>query len=132
MAVADHRPDRWAAHLPVTQLRFARTTSRLEAVVHSYRDCLGIDELSRFEDHAGYDGVMLGLPDAWYSLELTQRTGIEGSASTTENLPGARPQNRVGARPGRGALHQQRVPARPSREPVPGRTDAVTFEAPDG
>ncbi len=87
MAVADHRPDRWAAHLPhVTQLRCARPTSRLEAVVHFHRECLGLDELSRFEDHAGYDGVMLGLRDASYPLELTQRAGIDGPATTKDNL----------------------------------------------
>ena len=39
MAVTDHRPDRWAAHLPATQLRFARPQSRLDAVVHFCRDC---------------------------------------------------------------------------------------------
>ena len=39
MAVADHRPNRWAAHLPATQPRFARPPSRVEAVVHFYRDC---------------------------------------------------------------------------------------------
>jgi hypothetical protein len=86
VAVADHRPDRWAADLPVTQLRFARPTSRLDAVVHFYRDCLALDELSRFEDHAGDDGVMLGLPDASCHLEVTQRTGTDGTATTNKSL----------------------------------------------
>ena len=86
MAVADHRPDRWAAHPPVTQLRFARPTSRLDAVVHFYRDCLELDELSRIEDHAGGDGVMLGLPEAACHLELTQRTGADGTATTQRSF----------------------------------------------
>jgi hypothetical protein len=86
VAVDDHRPARWAAHLPVRQLRFARPTSRLEAVVHFYRVCLGLEELYRFEDHAGYDGVMLGLPGTSYHLELTQRAGIDGTVTTKENL----------------------------------------------
>ena len=86
MAVADHRPDRWAAHLPVTPLRLARPTSRLDAVVHFDRDSLGLDELSRFEDHAGFDGVMLELPDASCHVELTQPTGADGIATTKKSL----------------------------------------------
>lgn len=86
MAVADQGPDRWAAYLPVTQLRFARLTSRRDAVVDFYRDCLGLDELSGFEDHAGHDGVMLGLPDASGHLELTQRAGIDGTATSKKSL----------------------------------------------
>jgi catechol 2,3-dioxygenase-like lactoylglutathione lyase family enzyme len=76
----------WPAHLQVAQLRFARPTSRLEAAVHFYRECLGLEELCRFEDHAGYDGVMLGLPGTLYHLELTQHADIAGTAPTGENL----------------------------------------------
>jgi hypothetical protein len=53
--------------------------------VHFYRDCLGLDELSRFEDHSTYDGEMLGLPEASCHLELTQRTGVD-TASTNKSL----------------------------------------------
>jgi catechol 2,3-dioxygenase-like lactoylglutathione lyase family enzyme len=76
----------WPEQLPVTQVRFARPTNALEPVVRFYRDCLGLEELDRFEDHAGYDGVMLGLPGTPYHLEFTQHAGIDGSAPTTENL----------------------------------------------
>jgi catechol 2,3-dioxygenase-like lactoylglutathione lyase family enzyme len=76
----------WSSQLPVKQLRFARPTSRLEAATHFYRDCLGLEELYRFEDHAGYDGLMLGLPGTQYHLELTQHAAIDGTASTRENL----------------------------------------------
>jgi catechol 2,3-dioxygenase-like lactoylglutathione lyase family enzyme len=132
VAVADHRPDRWAAHLPVTQLRFARPTSRLEAVVHFYRDCLGLDELSPFEDHAGYDGVILGLPDASYHLELTQRTGIDGTATTKENLlvldlRTASALALVVAR----FTNSGYQPVQ-SQDPFWAAQDAVTFEDPDG
>jgi catechol 2,3-dioxygenase-like lactoylglutathione lyase family enzyme len=68
------------------QVRYARPTNDLEPVVHFYRDCLGLKELYRFEDHAGYDGVMLGLPGNLYHLEFTQHVGIDGSAATKENL----------------------------------------------
>ena len=37
-------------------------SDRLEAVEAFYRDGLGLPVLARFAGHAGYDGVMLGLP----------------------------------------------------------------------
>ena len=59
----------------VTQVRIARPTANLDAVISFYRDGLGLRELYRFADHDGYDGVMLGLPDAAYHLEFTQQSG---------------------------------------------------------
>ena len=44
------------------QVRVARPTDRLDAVVAFYRDGLGLPELFRFGDHDGYTGVILGLP----------------------------------------------------------------------
>jgi catechol 2,3-dioxygenase-like lactoylglutathione lyase family enzyme len=76
----------WADHLPITQVRFARPTNSLDLVVPFYRDCLGLNELYRFESHAGYDGVMLGLPGAHYHLELTQHADIDATPATKENL----------------------------------------------
>jgi catechol 2,3-dioxygenase-like lactoylglutathione lyase family enzyme len=53
------------------QLRVARHTERLEEVVRFYRDDLGLPELGRFEDHAGYAGVFLDIPGTSAHLELT-------------------------------------------------------------
>jgi catechol 2,3-dioxygenase-like lactoylglutathione lyase family enzyme len=63
------------ARAGVAQVRIARPTDQLERVVAFYRDGLGLKEIGRFVNHAGYDGVMLGLPDATYHLEFTQHTG---------------------------------------------------------
>ncbi|WGJ08512.1 VOC family protein [Brucella intermedia] len=57
------------------QVRIARPTDKLAAVIAFYRDGLGMPELARFEGHAGYDGIMLGLPDKSVHLEFTQQTG---------------------------------------------------------
>jgi len=68
-------------------LRVARPTDHLDDVVRFYRDGLGFEELGEFRDHAGFDGVMLGHPDADYHLELTQERGVTvGRAPTRENL----------------------------------------------
>jgi catechol 2,3-dioxygenase-like lactoylglutathione lyase family enzyme len=54
-----------------TRLRIARATARLERMVAFYRDGLGLPLLERFEKHAGYSGVILGLPGG-AQLEFTQ------------------------------------------------------------
>jgi catechol 2,3-dioxygenase-like lactoylglutathione lyase family enzyme len=53
------------------QLRVARQTGRLAAVVAFYRDTLGLPEIDRFTGHNGYDGVMLDLPGTAAHLEFT-------------------------------------------------------------
>ena len=55
----------------IAQVRIARPTDQLEQVVHFYRDGLGLPMLGGFEGHAGYDGVMIGLPGPDRHLELT-------------------------------------------------------------
>ena len=69
-----------------SHLRIARPTDRLSEVVAFYKQ-LGFDELGRFADHEGFDGVMLGHADAGYHLEFTHARGHQaGSVPTTENL----------------------------------------------
>jgi catechol 2,3-dioxygenase-like lactoylglutathione lyase family enzyme len=68
-------------------LRVARPTDDLEPLIRFYRDGLGLEVLFRFQDHDGFDGVMLGLPDAPWHLEFTRRAGhAAGRAPTQDNL----------------------------------------------
>lgn len=77
----------WPEHLPVSAVRVARPTDRLEECVRFYRDALGLVELGGFTGHAGYDGVMLGLPDGTVHLELTSHVdGSPGPAPSRDNL----------------------------------------------
>jgi catechol 2,3-dioxygenase-like lactoylglutathione lyase family enzyme len=72
-------------NLPV--IRFARPSDDLEALIPFYRDGLGFEILGRFEDHDGFDGVMLGLKGAPYHLEFTRCRGhTAGRAPTQDNL----------------------------------------------
>ncbi|MFE9578945.1 VOC family protein [Nocardia sp. NPDC006044] len=72
---------------PVAQVRIARPTDRLDAVVRFYVEGLGLRELFRFANHDGYDGVMVGLPGAGYHLEFTTHVdGSPGAAPSAENL----------------------------------------------
>lgn len=68
-------------------LRVARPTDDLAAVVEFYRDGLGLDVLYEFQDHAGFDGVMLGSEGAAYHLEFTHQAEHKaGRAPTQDNL----------------------------------------------
>ncbi|MBF9237052.1 VOC family protein [Hymenobacter sp. BT683] len=68
-------------------LRVARPTDDLPAVVHFYCQGLGLQRLSSFSGHNGFDGVMLGHP-AWpYHFEFTHQVGHRvGRATTADNL----------------------------------------------
>lgn len=75
------------AAVVIPQIRIARPTDNLEALTRFYREGLGLTELGRFEDHDGFDGVMLGLPGAPYHLEFTHARGHRvGRAPTADHL----------------------------------------------
>jgi catechol 2,3-dioxygenase-like lactoylglutathione lyase family enzyme len=60
------------------QLRVARHTGQLDALVRFYRDGVGLKELGGFEDHDGYAGVFLEVPGTGAHLELTAG-GVHGA-----------------------------------------------------
>ncbi|MCG3140298.1 MAG: putative protein YycE [Anaerolineae bacterium] len=68
-------------------LRVARPTDRMDEIVKFYRDGLGLDVLASFQDHEGFDGVMLGKAGAAYHFEFTHAHGHDaGRAPTQDNL----------------------------------------------
>ena len=70
-----------------TVLRIARPTNDLDTVIRFYGAGLGLSELYRFENHEGFDGVMLGQPGEPYHFEFTRAHGHEaGRAPTQDNL----------------------------------------------
>jgi catechol 2,3-dioxygenase-like lactoylglutathione lyase family enzyme len=70
-----------------TTLRVARPTQHLEEVVRFYTEGLGLRRLAAFENHEGFDGVMLGVPGAPYHLEFTRERGhVANLAPTQEHL----------------------------------------------
>ena len=116
--------------LPV--LRVARPSDNLDALLQFYQQGLGFTLLYRFEDHDGFDGVMLGHEQAPYHFEFTRaRRHVAGRAPTLDNLlvfyfPDAQDWK---------AAVQRMHPA--GFEPVPAFNpywdrDGVTFEDPDG
>jgi catechol 2,3-dioxygenase-like lactoylglutathione lyase family enzyme len=73
--------------LAKVHLRVARPTDDIPAVVRFYRDGLGFEVLFEFQDHDGFDGVMLGLKGSAYHLEFTSKAGHRvGRAPTQDHL----------------------------------------------
>lgn len=64
----------WNENLPVMQVRIARPTTQLKKVVEFYERGIGLRRIGEFHNHAGYSGVMLGLPNADYHIEFTENS----------------------------------------------------------
>lgn len=70
-----------------SHMRVARATDHFEEILRFYRDAIGFELIGSFNDHQGFDGIMLGHPGAQYHLEFTQEKGHSaGKAPTKENL----------------------------------------------
>jgi hypothetical protein len=61
-------------------LRVARPTTNISALLPFYLDGLGFSIIGQFEDHASFDGVILGHKKAPYHLEFTQEHGASPSS----------------------------------------------------
>jgi catechol 2,3-dioxygenase-like lactoylglutathione lyase family enzyme len=61
--------------VPVPVVRIARPTIDLERLVPFYCAGLGYEVIASFENHAGFDGIMFGLPGSPYHFEFTHERG---------------------------------------------------------
>ncbi|HXV82149.1 MAG TPA: VOC family protein [Candidatus Binatia bacterium] len=79
--------DKALVSLAKAHLRVARPTDNLTEVMQFYRDGLGFEVLYEFNDHDGFDGIMLGHRGAVHHLEFTHKRGYKaGRAPTEDNL----------------------------------------------
>jgi hypothetical protein len=68
-------------------IRIARPTDQLEQLVEMYSEGLDFAILANFNDHEGFDGVILGHANESYHLEFTHHRGTAvGRAPTPDNL----------------------------------------------
>lgn len=125
--------EQWPPELPVVRVRVARPTDRLEEVVAFYRDGIGLQVIGSFEGHAGYAGVMLGLPGTDYHLEFTHHeSGSDCPAPSKDNLlvfyfTDRQAMDRIVER-----LNAMGHPSVPPENPYWSLDRSVTIEDPDG
>jgi catechol 2,3-dioxygenase-like lactoylglutathione lyase family enzyme len=112
-------------------VRVARPTRDLQAAAGFYRDVLGLPVLGTFEDHDGFSGVILGLPDATRQLELVSTAGASPAPTPEDQLVlYLRSAEAVGSV----AARLQAAGHEPQRSPNPywAKVGAVCFVDPDG
>jgi len=115
-----------------TKVRIARPTDNLDEVVTFYRDGLGFEVLGSFEDHDGFDGVMLGLPDEQVHFEFTKQRGHSvGRAPTRDHLITFYLPERDSWQEAITRLREQGYEPVPSYNPYWDQ-QGLTFEDPDG
>lgn len=72
---------------PGTVLRVASPTDHLAAIAEMYATGLEFTVLAQFEDHDGFDGIILGHPHQPYHLEFTTQRGHQvGKAPPQDHL----------------------------------------------
>jgi catechol 2,3-dioxygenase-like lactoylglutathione lyase family enzyme len=59
---------------PVSRMRVARPTTDIERAITFWTQVVGLEILSRFEDHEGYDGVILGNSGDQWEIEVTHHS----------------------------------------------------------
>ncbi|CAG22625.1 MULTISPECIES: VOC family protein [Photobacterium] len=65
-------------------LRVVRPTDNLKKIALMYSKALGFEMVKQFDDHDGFDGVVLGHPKHAYHLEFTHQRGVTvGQASNS-------------------------------------------------
>ncbi len=72
-------------------VRIARPTDKFDEIVRFYTDGLGLQILDKFENHEGFDGIIVGIPGETYHFEFTHQKGhfeghFVGRAPTQDNL----------------------------------------------
>lgn len=116
----------------IPQLRIARPTRDLDAATRFYTQGLGLRVLARFQDHAGFDGVILGHADWPHHLEFTRRRDQPVTPRPTDEdllvlyLPARADWSNAVRR-----VHEVGARQVPSSNPY-WEEHGVTFEDPDG
>ena len=112
-------------------VRVARPTRDLGAAAGFYRDVLGLPVLGSFEDHDGFSGLILGVPDASRQLELVASPDAEPAPTAEDQLVlylGSIEDVETTAGRIRAAGHEPRS----SPNPYWAKVGAVCFVDPDG
>lgn len=82
--VSDSTADFSISSTSMPRMRVARPTFDLNRAITFWTQVVGFDLLSRFEDHEGYDGAIMGVPAASWELEVTKHSSGQPVPSPTE------------------------------------------------
>lgn len=112
-------------------LRVARPCSDLAQARRFYCDGLGLPVLAQFDDHAGFDGLVVGAPGAGWHLELVVEYGAAVRRPSAEDLIVLYEADHAAYESRVARLRQAGFTTVRSNNPYWDRC-GVTFEGPDG
>ena len=69
---------------PFVRFRSARPVNDLAALERFYVGALGCTRLGAFEDHEGFDGLILGAPDGAWQIEFVREQGVVAPRAPTD------------------------------------------------
>ena len=73
--------------MKIPTFRIVRPTDNLDALLPFYRDGLGLTVLDSFQDHDGFDAIIMGRENVPYHFAFTRTDKHQaGKAPTKENL----------------------------------------------
>ena len=113
------------------QVRVARPTRDLGRALAFYRDAVGLQVLSSFDEHEGYSGAILGLPDANAQLELVLHDEV-GPSPTEEDQLVLYLGSAAAVADRAAAIRTAGYEPRPPSNPYWSREGAIAFVDPDG
>ena len=64
--------------------RSARPANDLRAIERFYVEALGCTRLGSFEDHEGFDGLIVGAPDRAWQVEFVREHGVTAPRAPTD------------------------------------------------
>lgn len=84
-AMVKQTPPPWPGNVPASVFRIVRPTDKFQTIIDFYQTGVGLQMISSFSDHDGYNGVMLGLPGYPYHLEIIERIGGDANINPNED-----------------------------------------------
>jgi len=66
------------------RFRSARPANDLRAIERFYVEALGCARLGAFDDHDGFDGLIVGAPDASWQVEFVRERGVVAPRAPTD------------------------------------------------
>ena len=69
---------------PFVRFRSARPANDLRALERFYVEALGCSRLGAFENHEGFDGLIVGAPDGSWQVEFVREHGVTAPRAPTD------------------------------------------------
>lgn len=113
------------------KFRYARHTNQLEKLSDFYTTILGLELLGEFRNHAGYNGVFLGIVNQDWHLEFTQSKELAVHNFDEDDVLVFYPSNNLEFETIESNLKKHQIEILKAKNPY-WQENGICFEDPDG